>query len=147
MSEANKQLARRWFEEVWNQQSEAAIDEMYAPHGKAHGVPDAQSVLVGPEEFKKLHRNFVGAFPDIRMEVEDVIAEGDRVAIRWTATMTHHGDHLGFPASGKSAELKGSTFIVVRDGKILEGWNQMDMQGLFQYLKSGPEKTRSKVMA
>jgi steroid delta-isomerase-like uncharacterized protein len=135
MSETNKQLARRWFEEVWNRKSEIAIDEILDPQGRVHGLPDAQSALVGPEEFKKFHRTFVGAFPDLRIQVEDVIAEGDRVAIRWTTTATHSGDHLGFPASGKSATLEGASFIVVRNGKIYEGWNQMEMQGLLQYLK------------
>jgi len=137
MSEANKQLARRWFEEVWNQKSEAAIDAMYHPQGRAYGLPDAGSVLVGPEEFKKFHRAQVGAFPDLHFELKDVIAEGDRVAIRWTATMTHRGDQLGFAASGKSATLEGSSFLVIRDGEIFEGWNQMEMQGLLQYLKGG----------
>lgn len=137
MSEANKQLARRWFEEVWNEKTEAAIDEMYHPEGRAYGLPDAQSVLVGPEEFKKFHRNQVGAFPDLHFELKDVIAEGDRVAIRWFATMTHLGDQLGFPASGKSATLEGSSFLGIRDGKIFEGWNQMEMQGLLEYLKGG----------
>jgi hypothetical protein len=63
VSEANKQLARRWFEEVWNQRSEAAIDAMYAPGGKSYGFPDADSVLVGPEAFKAVHRNFAELFP------------------------------------------------------------------------------------
>jgi steroid delta-isomerase-like uncharacterized protein len=135
MSEENKQLARRWFEEVWNQQREAAIDEMFHREGKAHGFPDAKSVLVGPDEFKKIHRNFVGAFPNLQVIVEDVIAEGDRVAVRWSTTMTHRGDHLGFPATGKTGSLEGSSFLVVKEGKILEGWNQMDMQGMFQHLK------------
>ena len=137
MSEANKQLARRWFDEVWNQKSEAAIDAMYHPQGRAYGLPDAESVLVGREEFKKFHRTQVGAFPDLHFDLKDVIAEGDRVAIRWSATMTHRGDQLGFAASGKSANLEGSSFLVIRDGKIFEGWNQMEMQGLLQYLKGG----------
>ncbi len=52
MSEANKLLLQRWFEQVWNQKSEAAIDEMFHPQGKSHGFPDADSVLVGPEGFQ-----------------------------------------------------------------------------------------------
>jgi predicted ester cyclase len=135
MSEANKQLVRRWFEEVWNQKSEAAIDEMFDSRGKSHGFPDSDSVLEGPEAFKVLHRTFCGAFPDMRLSLEDVVAEGDRVAIRWSAAMTHLGDHLGFPATSKKAKLGGSSFLIVRDGRIAEGWNQMDLQRLFQELK------------
>jgi steroid delta-isomerase-like uncharacterized protein len=132
--EANKQLAHRWFEEVWNQQSEAAIDALFAPEGKSHGFPDAQSVLAGPEAFKAIHRNFCGAFPDLHVTVHEVIAEGDKVAIRWTVDMTHTGDNLAIPATGRKATLSGSAFIIVREGQIQDGWNQMDIQHLFQQL-------------
>ena len=67
MWEANKLFIRRWFEQVWNQKSEAAIDEMFSPQGKSHGFPEADSVLVGPEAFKAIHRNFCGAFPDLHV--------------------------------------------------------------------------------
>lgn len=134
--EANKQLARRWFEEVWNQRSESAIDAMFSPTGKAHGFPDADSVLSGPEAFKAIHRNFCGAFPDLQITIHDVVAEGDKVAIRWSAAMTHTGDHLGLPATGKKATLSGSSFVIVQGSQIIDGWNQMDIQHLFQQLQS-----------
>jgi predicted ester cyclase len=136
MSEANKLLVKRWFEQVWNQKSEAAIEEMMHKQGKSHGFPDASSVLVGPEPFKAVHRNFVGAFPDVRVDIEDIITEGDRVAVRWRASMTHHGDHLGFPATGKKDTLDGSSFVIVKGNQIIEGWNQMDLQGLMQRLQA-----------
>jgi hypothetical protein len=63
MSEENKKLVRRWFEEVWNQQNEEAIDAMFASGGKAYGFPEPHSVLVGPESFKEIHRFFLGPFP------------------------------------------------------------------------------------
>ena len=94
MSEANKQLARRWFEEVWNQRKESAIDAILTPDCRAHGL-GGDAVLVGPEGFKTFHRSFCGAFPDLHVTVDDIVAEGDKVAIRWTATMTHLGDGLG----------------------------------------------------
>ena len=68
MSEANKLLIQRWFDEVWNQQSESAIDAMFHPQGKSHGFPDMDSVLVGPEAFKTVHRSFCGAFPDLHVD-------------------------------------------------------------------------------
>ena len=76
MSEANKLLLKRWFEQVWNQKSEAAIDEMFSPQGKSHGFPDADAVLVGPEAFKAVHRTFCGAFPDLHIDVEDIRRRG-----------------------------------------------------------------------
>jgi steroid delta-isomerase-like uncharacterized protein len=136
MSEANKLLLSRWFEQVWNQKSEAAIDEMFGRQGKSHGFPEADSVLVGPEAFKAIHRTFCGAFPDVHVDIEDIVAEGDRVAVRWHVSATHLGDHLGFPASGKKAALPGSTFVIVKGGQIAEGWNQMDLQALYQKLQA-----------
>jgi steroid delta-isomerase-like uncharacterized protein len=134
MSEENKQLVRRWFEEVWNQKSEGAIDAMLSPEGKAHGFPQEDSVLVGPEDFKTIHRSFLGAFPDLHIAIEDAIAEGDKVAVRWTVTATHRGDHLGFAATGKRIGLNGSSIVVIKDGKIHDAWNFMDMGGLFARL-------------
>lgn len=134
MSEANKQLMRRWFERVWNQRSEAAINEMFAADAKAHHFPETGGVLVGPDGFKQIYRNFCGAFPDLHVSMQDVIAEGDRVAAHWTVTMTHLGDHLGVPATGKKAVLPGSAFAVVRDGKFVETWNYIDMGHLYRQL-------------
>ena len=136
MSEANKLLLKRWFEQVWNQKSEAAIDEMFSKQGKSHGFPDPDSVLVGPEAFKAVHRTFCGAFPDVHVDVEEIVAEGDRVAVRWHVAMTHHGDHLGFPASHKKAMLAGSTFAIVKGNQIVDGWNYMDLQALMQKLQA-----------
>lgn len=135
MSEANKNLARRWFEEVWNQQSEAAIDAMFSAEGKCYGFPDPDSVLVGPQAFKQIHRDFCAAFPNQHVTVEDVISDGDRVAIRWSATMTHTGDGLGIPATGRSAAISGSSFIVIQKGQITEGWNQVSITDLMRQLK------------
>jgi steroid delta-isomerase-like uncharacterized protein len=136
MSEANKALAREWFEQVWNQKSEEAIDRLFSPQCKCYGFPESDGVLVGPEAFKAIHRNFCGAFPDIHVDVEDVIAEGDHIAVRWRCTMTHHGDHLGFPASGRKAVLAGSSFLIGDGKQITAGWNYMDIPNLFQKLQA-----------
>ena len=133
---ANERLIRRWFEEVWNNQNEAVIDELMSKNCRAYGLPDPDAVLVGPEGFKTLHRSFCGAFPDIHIDIKDVIASGDRVAARWKATMTHTGDNLGFPATGRKVSLDGVTIGVVKDGQITEGWNMMDMGHFFESLRS-----------
>jgi predicted ester cyclase len=67
--------------------------------------------------------------------VEDFVAEGDRVAVRWRVTMTHLGDQLGFPASGRKGTLDGSSFLIIKDNQVIEGWNQMDLQALMQKLQ------------
>jgi len=136
MSEQNKALAKRWFEEVWNQGRESTIDELFHPQGKAHGFPEPDSILIGPEGFKAIHRAFHNAYGNIHIDIDDIIAEGDRVAIRWTCTMSHTGDGLGFPATGKKTTVPGSSFIHCRDGKLTEGWNFMDLTRTTQQLQS-----------
>jgi steroid delta-isomerase-like uncharacterized protein len=127
MSEENKNLVRRWFEEVWNKGRLSAIPEMYHESARAHGFPDPDSVITSAEEFAKSCKSFREAFPDIRITVDDIVAEGDKVAVRWTAMMTHTGDGLGFPATSKKVRVAGSSFLICENGKILEGWNYMDL--------------------
>jgi predicted ester cyclase len=103
MSEQNKALAKRWFEEVWNQGRESTIDELFHPQDKVYGFPEPDSVLIGPAGFKTIHRAFRSAFGSLHIDLDDLIAEGDRVAIRWTCTGTHTGADLGFPATGKKS--------------------------------------------
>jgi predicted ester cyclase len=134
MSNANEQLIRDWFELVWNQKSEAAIDRLFHPQGKAWGFPDPEGYLLGPEGFKTVHRTFCGAFPDLHMAIEDIVFEGDRAAVRWKATMTHTGDHLGFKATGKVGSMTGASFLVTDGTQILDGWNYMDLQAFIQRL-------------
>jgi steroid delta-isomerase-like uncharacterized protein len=137
MSEsANKALMQRWFEEVWNQGKESVIDELFHPQGKAHGFPTPDSTLIGPEGFKTVHRQFQNTFGNLHLEIHDLLAEDDRVALRWTTTATHSGDGLGFPASGKKATLEGSSFTVCRNGQITEAWNFMDLTKLTLDLKA-----------
>lgn len=135
MSEDKKNFVRRWFEVVWNQKDEAAIDEMFGAQSKSHGFPDLDSVLVGPAEFKAVHRRFCGAFPDLKVTLDDVIAEGNVVAVRWHADATHLGDHLGISATGRKAKIVGSSFLTISGGQTIEGWNQMDMAGLIRRLQ------------
>jgi steroid delta-isomerase-like uncharacterized protein len=132
---ANEQLIRRWFDEVWNRKTESAIDEMLTEDCVAYGLPDPDAVVRGPDEFKQFHRGFCGAFPDLQIGVEDVIASGDRVAARWRMTGTHLGGNLGFPPTAKSVTLEGVSIAVIKDGKLKEGWNMMDMGRFFEALR------------
>jgi predicted ester cyclase len=134
MSEANRQLIRRWFEEVWNQKSAVAIDEMFSAEGKAHGFPDADSFIVGPAAFKLIHETYIGAFPDLRFTLLDVFAEDDSAAVRWTMEATHTGGHLGIAPTSRRITHHGASFVHIRNNQIVEGWNEMDMNNLFQQL-------------
>ncbi|MCA1615645.1 MAG: ester cyclase [Acidobacteria bacterium] len=135
MSEENKALVRRWFEEVWNKGRAEAIDELFAADGTAHGLADAGGEpLRGPAGFKPFFQRFRDAFPDIEVTVEDVITEGDKVAARCSVRGAHRGDSLGFAASGRAVEFTGMTFARVRDGQIVEAWNNFDFMAMFQQL-------------
>jgi steroid delta-isomerase-like uncharacterized protein len=131
MSEANKALVRRWFDEVWSKGRVAAIDELLANHGVVHGLgADAH----GPEGFKIFHAAQRSAFPDITVQVDDIVAEGNMVAARWSGTGTHRGDGLGFAATGRQVRFNGMVFVRVENGQLVEGWNVFDQLGMLQQL-------------
>lgn len=131
MSAENKALVRRWFDEVWNKGDASAIDRLFAANGIVHGLG---AEMKGPAGFKPFHAAYRDAFPDVRLELEDLIAEDDKVAFRWTATATHQGSGLGFPPTGKKVSFTGMGVIRVQDGKLVEGWNNFDQLGLVQQL-------------
>ncbi len=135
MSEENKQLIRRWFEEVWNKGRSEAIPEMFAEEGIAYGLGNVSGgELRGPAEFQAFHQNFRGAFPDISVSVEETIAEGDLVAARCLVRGQHMGDTLGFEATKKPMEISGIAIVRIKDGKIVEAWNNFDFMSLYQQL-------------
>lgn len=127
MSDENKALLRRWFDEVWNQGRPEAIDELFAADGIAHGLSDDDAApLKGPAGFKPFHQVFRGAFPDIEVVVEDMIAEGDKVVARCTVRGKHAGDHLGIAATNTPVSFDGIAIVRIADGKIVEAWNNFD---------------------
>lgn len=126
----NAALVHRWFEEVWNKHRADAIDELLSPDTVAHGLGEGGADLHGREGFKQFHAQLTGAFPDIHITVHEVICEGDLAAARFSGTGTHHGDHLGAPATGKAVTFTGMSFTRWRDGQITEGWNNADIAGI-----------------
>jgi len=131
MSADNKALVKRWFDEVWNQGRVAAIDELLGADSVVHGLGGE---MRGPAAFKPFHAAYRDAFPDVRITLEDMIAEGDRVAFRWSATATHRGDGLRFAATNKPVAFAGMGIIRVENGKLVEGWNIFDQLGMMQQL-------------
>jgi ketosteroid isomerase-like protein len=113
MSEQNRELIRRWFEEVWNQRRESAIDEMMADDIVAHGLtPDS---IRSREVFRQFHRLFIANFPRFHVTVEEVFSHGDRLGYRCRVQGTH--------SSGKEVDFEGGGFVRVRDGMLAEGHN------------------------
>jgi len=133
--EENKALIRRWFEEVWNKGRADAIPQIFADDGIAHGLSDDPAQpLRGPAGFLPFHRQFRGAFPDIQVVVEGQIAEGDLVATRCTVRGKHAGDHLGLAATNSPVDFTGMAITKIRDGKIVEAWNNFDFMKMYRQL-------------
>jgi steroid delta-isomerase-like uncharacterized protein len=136
MSEENKALARRLFEEIWNKGKMDVADEIYDDRYVTHG--HGVELPSGPAGFKQLVSIFRKAFPDIHFTIEDQIAEGDKVVTRWKNHGTHKGDLMGIPATGKEVVITGISIIHVVSGKIFEGWNNWDRMGMMQQIGGVP---------
>lgn len=122
----------RWFEEVWNKKSEAAIDEMCSEDVVANGLTDAQGATVrGIEAYKTLHRAFVSAYPNMKITVEDTISEGDKIAARCTVRAMHEGVGIGVAPTNQPVEFTGMTIVRLKDGKIVEAWNEFDFMKMY----------------
>ena len=116
--------------EVYNAGNFDVMPEIFAEgylHGSANG-PDAIGIAAGAQRIG----GFVTALPDLEWTFDEVIAEGDRVAARWTTRGTHDGDLLGFAPTGKPVEFTGISFFTVRCGKIVEFQTEMDAAGLLE---------------
>ena len=138
MSEANKAIVRRWFEEVWNQGREETIDELFAPHAVGYGLGDTDVTTRGPAEFKIFANNLRGALPDIHMKIEDTIAEGDKVTVRISVEGTHKGAQLGVAPTGRRIRIAGIVVVRIANGQIVEGWNSWDQLGLLRQIGALP---------
>lgn len=129
MAQENSALIRRWFEEVWNKGRMEAIDEMASPDAIGHGQAQ-HDTDIGLKEFRTLAESLRKAFPDFKVTIDQVIEQGDKVVARWTTTMTHKGEFLGFAPTGKKVTVTGTTIQKIVDGKIVEGWDNWDQLGL-----------------
>jgi steroid delta-isomerase-like uncharacterized protein len=131
MSEENKKLVRRWFDEVWNKGRADAIEEMFAPDGIAHGLSDDPAKpITGPREFRPFHTVFREAFPNMMIVVEDMVAEGDKVAARCSVRAKHEGEFLGRAATESPVDFTGMVIVRIDNGKIVEAWNNFDFMTL-----------------
>ena len=127
----NKVLVRRFVEEFWNEGNTTAADELMAVDAVIHMPPGE---VVDPDGLKGFAATFRGALPDWHSTFEELVAEGDRVAERWTGRGTHLGELQGIPPTGKRVEAPGSVFYRIVGGKIVEFRGQLDVMSLMQQL-------------
>jgi predicted ester cyclase len=123
MSEKTRELARRWFEEVWNERRDETIDEMLHPdcigHHEGH-------VTRGPADFKAMRGGLIQVVPDIALHVEEILADETNAAVRWRFTGTTAGP------SAKPVEFEGITWLKFKDDKITEGWDRWNQAAFTQ---------------
>ena len=141
MNALHQALSRRWFEEVWNERRDASIGELLSPEGVGH----LESGRVeGVEAFKEVRDQFLAAIPDIRLEIEAVVSDGDDVVIRWHASGTHAGDGLGLEPTHEKVAVRGMTWHRYRDGVLVEGWDSWNQEALLRRLREGPDAKRAR---
>jgi steroid delta-isomerase-like uncharacterized protein len=134
-TEDNKANVRRVFEEGWNQGNTAVFDELFATNYLGHAP---SGPIHGPEGFKQYYATYRTAFPDTHLAIEDMIAEGDKVVIRWTGTGTHQGTLMGIPPSGKRVTITGISIVRIVNGKSVEDWADFDTLGMLQQIGAIP---------
>jgi steroid delta-isomerase-like uncharacterized protein len=134
-TEDNKALVRRSIEELWNQGKVALIDE-FGDASFIHHDPDFPTFQTR-EDYKRWVTESRNSFPDLHLTIEDMIAEGDQVAVRWTLRGTNTGamvTPMYIPATGKQVTVTGTTIDRFADGKLVEDWHQGDIMGFMQQL-------------
>src|SRR5579885_2716493 len=129
----NADGSRRIIEEVFGAGNYDVADELVAADARGHD-PALPGPTVGPEGLKEAARGYRGAFPDLKLTVEQVVAEGDNVATRWSARGTHKAELFGIPPTGKQTTVTGITIDRWSGGKVVESWTNWDTLGLLQQL-------------
>ena len=138
LTETNKTVSRRFFDEVWNKGNLTVLDEIMVKDHVNSGPGSIPGLPNGPEGSKQFVTAYRNAFPDVHFTIDDQIAEGDKVMTRWTAQGTHQGELAGLPATGKSSTVTGITVNRLVDGKIAESWGIFDEFGMMQQLGAIP---------
>jgi predicted ester cyclase len=132
MLEENKAVMRRFYEEFVNAGNLAVAEEIIAPECPLYF--GSMFMGTGPEAFKQTRVMMYAGFPDLRWTIEEMIAEGDKVAERLTARGTHEGEFMGVAPTGKRVEFQGIATVRIREGKISENRGMPDMLGLMRQL-------------
>ena len=138
-AEQNKALILRLYAEVFGRWDLGVVDEIIAPEFVGHEMLLVRpGTPLGPVGFMQFYGWLRSAFPDLRYVVDDVIAEGDKVVIRWTWRCTHKGEFMGIAPTGKQATVTGMAIYRVAGSKCVERWVELSLLGLLQQLGAVP---------
>ena len=133
MNAEHHALAVRWFEEVWNQRRVETVHELLAVDAPGH--MEGQKVI-GPKDFLPIHKAMLTMMPDLAVQIEEVLSDGDDAVVRWRINGTHSGAGLGCSPTGQKVSFPGITWFKFRDGQIVEGWDAWNQGGLVLQLQA-----------
>ena len=137
MTRTNLEVARLVCEEVWGKGKAELVDELYAEdYVDLNPVP---GIPANRDGLKMQLGIYHQAFPDLNITVEDMVADDDKIVVRYTIRGTHGGELMGIPATGKVAEFRGISMVQLANGKVVEEFSLADMMTLFQQLGLAPE--------
>jgi len=129
-----KDIARRFFEEVFNQGKLEVVDQIFAPEYVGHSSASLTGPIRGPEGIKQFVNTYRRAFPDIHFKFEDVVTAGDKVIVRWTTTGTHTGALQHIDPTGKPITVVGIGIAQIVENRIRVSHSQVDMLGIVEQL-------------
>lgn len=135
----NRRVVRRFVEEVWQNGNLDSMEELFTPDSVLH---DPDGDVEGPAAFREYNRAYLDAFPDLEYDIEDMVAEGDRVAFRARMRGTHRGEFRGVPPTGNSFEATGIVIARIEADRIAERWASFDALGMRQQLGLVSERPR-----
>jgi predicted ester cyclase len=131
-----KALTREYIERVWNRQELDALDELASPDYRRHLGPTQPAIGLAAQ--KERLRGLLRAMPDTRFEIEDLIAEGDRVVFRVTVRASHQGELFGLAPTGKALAFSAIDILRFEAGKIIDHWGFGDSAALLRQLGKIP---------
>lgn len=135
MPRTPERVVREWFQQVWNDGREDAIDRLLAPGAPVHGLSGPHGGTIrGAQAFKPFFRMFQRAIGDMRIEVVRTVVEGDLCAAHCHVLARHTGGGLGSDPTGRQVDFWGIGLIRVKDGRIVEAWNCFDFLSMYQQL-------------
>ena len=132
--ERNKQVIRRLYDELFSKWNFAVVDEIFSSEFVSHDMPPGMPR--GPEGVRQFYGMIRAGLPDVQLVVEDMIADGDKVVVRWRAQATHRGPFLGIPATGKPVSFGGIAIYRLANGKAVERWVEVGLLRVAEQLRA-----------
>jgi len=137
--EQNTHIVRRLYDQLFSKWNFAVVDEVFAHDFVGHEMPPGMPR--GPEGIRQFYGVIRSGLPDVRLAVQDLIAAGDKVVVRWRATATHTGTFQGLPPTGTQVSFEGIAIYRLASAKVVERWVQVDMLGVMERLRAEASKS------